>query len=464
MFSVRFLLLLAVIWLISYGVYFQLFSGRKPDVFSVYPASPSLYPSHVLSYYNKISRASSAQKHDVEKPLDPVSTGQTESAEQQKVIVSNSFLANGNATRSDASVLYEEPSPTLSPFEQRVRDFQLLIPNSEKAHCESCVIINDGAVIPYSQRSRISRASGPVSVSIVTSCTEERLAFMPYLLKRWPSYFTIALQVKKKNVKSATQLVSGLHLPERVSVVLYVIPNSSNSFYVNSLRNVAIQAIRTTHFVVLDMDMWPMSNLFDELMHLPQSILESNTSAVIVPASFLRQAPILKNCTTLLECALLSESLFPKNKEELINCVQRRECSHSKEKGVQHRYLTTRWYSAKGPVLKMKCFQNRLQEPYLFLRYYHDMLLFDERFVNYGCNKVQFVDQLRLMGYDFYLLTRSFAMDLVHHDSSFRKSYLLYARAGLAGKMRKLCNVYMAKTEQVYVNKSHVGICNDLYE
>lgn len=135
-------------------------------------------------------------------------------------------------------------------------------------------------------------------------------------------------------------------------------------------------------------------------------------------------------------------------------------------------------------MLKMKCFQNRLQEPlamflsltnrYLFLRYYPDMLLFDERFVNYGCNKVQFVDQLRLMGYDFYLLTRSFAMDLVHHESfcgmaftissSFRKSYLLYARAGLAGKMRKLCNVYMAKTEQVYVNKSHVGICNDLYE
>lgn len=120
-------------------------------------------------------------------------------------------------------------------------------------------------------------------------------------------------------MKSATQLVSGLHLPERVSVVLYVIPNSSNSFYVNSLRNVAIQAIRTTHFVVLDMDMWPMSafgfrhsllgNLFDELMHLPQSILESNTSAVIVPASFLRQAPILKNCTTLLECALLCRFL-----------------------------------------------------------------------------------------------------------------------------------------------------------
>ena len=149
--------------------------------------------------------------------------------------------------------------------------------------------------------------------------SEERLAFMPYLLKRWPSYFSIALQVKKKEVKAVTGVVKGLLLPERVSIILYVTPNSSKAFYVNSLRNVAIQAIRTTHFVVLDMDMWPMSafcflcsflgNLFDELMHLPQPILESNSSAVIVPASFLRQAPILKNCTTLLECAVLCRFL-----------------------------------------------------------------------------------------------------------------------------------------------------------
>ena len=50
------------------------------------------------------------------------------------------------------------------------------------------------------------------------------------------------------------------------------------------------------------------------------------------------------------------------------------------------------------------------------MKYYPDMLLFDERFVNYGCNKVQYVDHLRMRGYEFYLLTRSFAMDLVHHE------------------------------------------------
>ena len=53
---------------------------------------------------------------------------------------------------------------------------------------------------------------------------------------------------------------------------------------------------------------------------------------------------------------------------------------------------------------------------YLVLKYSPEMDLFDERFINYGCNKVQYVDLLRLKGFDFYLLTQTFAMDIVHHE------------------------------------------------
>ena len=50
------------------------------------------------------------------------------------------------------------------------------------------------------------------------------------------------------------------------------------------------------------------------------------------------------------------------------------------------------------------------------LRYSELTPYFDERFVNYGCNKVQFIDLLRNMGYRFYILTQSFAMDIAHHE------------------------------------------------
>lgn len=70
---------------------------------------------------------------------------------------------------------------------------------------------------------------------------------------------------------------------------------------------------------------------------------------------------------------------------------------------------------------------NRFQEPYLIARYSKSTIFYDERFINYGCNKVQLVDHLRhfgmgaflgmsIIGYKFYILTNSFAMDIVHHE------------------------------------------------
>ena len=35
---------------------------------------------------------------------------------------------------------------------------------------------------------------------------------------------------------------------------------------------------------------------------------------------------------------------------------------------------------------------------YVMVKFSKDMLLFDERFVNYGCNKVQWINLLRLSG------------------------------------------------------------------
>ena len=39
---------------------------------------------------------------------------------------------------------------------------------------------------------------------------------------------------------------------------------------------------------------------------------------------------------------------------------------------------------------------------------------FDERFVNYGKNKVQWIIHLRLLGYKYYVLSQSFAIDVPH--------------------------------------------------
>lgn len=41
---------------------------------------------------------------------------------------------------------------------------------------------------------------------------------------------------------------------------------------------------------------------------------------------------------------------------------------------------------------------------------------------------------------------------------------MVYARAGMANQMRKLCDKFMAKAEWVYGSQSKVNICYQVYD
>ena len=58
--------------------------------------------------------------------------------------------------------------------------------------------------------------------------------------------------------------------------------------------------------------------------------------------------------------------------------------------------------------------KNNIQEPYVVVKLTDDLPRFDERFINYGKNKVQWIIHLRMAGYQFHLLSHSFAIDVPH--------------------------------------------------
>ena len=62
----------------------------------------------------------------------------------------------------------------------------------------------------------------------------------------------------------------------------------------------------------------------------------------------------------------------------------------------------------------MDCFRQRFLEPYVMVRRTEILPLFDERFINYGFNKVQWIENLRYLGFEFYVLGQSFAFDIPH--------------------------------------------------
>ena len=113
----------------------------------------------------------------------------------------------------------------------------------------------------------------------------------------------------------------------------------------------------------------------------------------------------------------------------------------------------------------MKCFKGDTQEPYVMVRKVLAMPRFDERFVNYGYNKVQWLEHLRYVGYDFEVLTRGFAVDIPHKKSKYWSTFV----GDLFGKkengerkavpMKDAYYQFVSELKRNYTRKQVVGKC-----
>lgn len=87
--------------------------------------------------------------------------------------------------------------------------------------------------------------------------------------------------------------------------------------------------------------------------------------------------------------------------------------------------------------------------------------LFDDRFINYGYNKVQWVETLRWLGFQFALATQSFAVDVPHPPSEFAQSWTKqWERKDNANiTMRRVYRKYLTELRNRTNDDSTVFVC-----
>ena len=95
-------------------------------------------------------------------------------------------------------------------------------------------------------------------------------------------------------------------LRDNVQLILYI-PSiecySYKNYPINQLRNAAISQVRTTHFIMLDMDAWPASNLEEEIARLPLDVMKNPKAVVILPIFFFNpNMPSLRACRSIMSC------------------------------------------------------------------------------------------------------------------------------------------------------------------
>ena len=74
------------------------------------------------------------------------------------------------------------------------------------------------------------------------------------------SYFSIVVKIHQKEEMKILNRIQEMDNPDRVRIILFLVRQREkyyNDFPVNLLRNIGIVNIITSHYIVLDMDMWP---------------------------------------------------------------------------------------------------------------------------------------------------------------------------------------------------------------
>ena len=77
------------------------------------------------------------------------------------------------------------------------------------------------------------------------------------------------------------------------------------------------------------------------------------------------------------------------------------------------------------------------------------MPLFDERFINYGYNKIEWIETLRYTGYKFAVLINGFGMDVPHPSYVHFFFFIYWSRSGFK-KYYKQSNEHVVKMYNAY--------------
>lgn len=192
-----------------------------------------------------------------------------------------------------------------------------------------------------------------------------------------------------------------------------------SEYPVNALRNRAIALVQTSHYLVVDVDMWPSEGLHRRLTTDSRllSLLQNSRTALVVPTvrreSKKCEFPI--NRHSLERCRIQHESKMPRTKTELRTCMESKECGLFDPKNPQGHSTEdiARWFTETEPR-PVECIKGSRWEPYVVLRNAPSTPRFDERFRGYGKNKIQFINHIEAAGFRFYVVPDDFVVHFPH--------------------------------------------------
>jgi hypothetical protein len=272
-------------------------------------------------------------------------------------------------------------------------------------------------------------------VTLVSQASSDRLWMVEELCKRWHGPIALAIFVplsKFGNDTSSSSAALGQVQTLCGTRLTYSVHKASSiveltDYPVNVLRNKALDLVRTSHLLTIDIDFCPSTGLYDEIL-THAKLHQSNPKLASVVPAFQRHG---SSCSSIEKCKALAcvSHFLPSDISELNQCIVAKNCivfqadnnieGHSTTQSSEWLRLSPMW---SGPQ-PLSCIKSSRYEPYLVLNVL-EAPRYDERFFGYGKNKIQYIQHLRFAGFKFAVLPREFLIHTPHPKSAAKVHWL----------------------------------------
>ena len=127
-----------------------------------------------------------------------------------------------------------------------------------------------------------------IGVTYVTQTSIDRYWMLSDICARWQGPITVAVFVPSTD--RTTPLLQkgprGCDIGDQFRQVIHPAKNAEEvaDYPVNMLRNLAVSLVTTSHFLVVDIDFWPSSNLKAEIQGIWWQLVSDPSMAIVVPA------------------------------------------------------------------------------------------------------------------------------------------------------------------------------------
>ncbi|KAJ8602167.1 hypothetical protein CTAYLR_003531 [Chrysophaeum taylorii] len=252
---------------------------------------------------------------------------------------------------------------------------------------------------------------GAQDVTLVSHGSVEKLWLVGPVCERWRGPLSLAVWGFSLQEFDASRCSS---------FALKLLQPTTPEYPVNTLRNLAVQQVNTSHHLVSDLDFLPSSGL---RLYL-KTIDKASNAALVVPA-FQRRGG---NCKSLETCRERVEPLVervPATFDSLLECLAEKKCQEFQRDSSPGSHSTTdlvAWLT-QTTLRPIPCFRTNRYEPYVVVPAATSPP-YDERFSGYGKNKIQHVTHLRKLGFQFSVLPHHFLIHLPHPKSRDKQHWM----------------------------------------